>query len=79
MVLVLAAFVASTIAAVTGTGGGVILLPVLVASLGALLSPVIIAGSYLGKRTVDRIPERIFVGVVETALVVFGVLFLVTL
>jgi uncharacterized membrane protein YfcA len=33
-VLVLAAFVASTMAAVTGTGGGVVLLPVLVASLG---------------------------------------------
>ena len=43
---------------------------------GLLLSPVMIAGSYLGKRIVDRIPERVFVGVVETVLVVFGLFFL---
>ncbi|MBW1784955.1 MAG: sulfite exporter TauE/SafE family protein, partial [Deltaproteobacteria bacterium] len=44
---------------------------------GLLLSPVMIAGSYVGKRIVDRIPEWVFVAVVEIVLVVFGVFFLV--
>jgi len=46
---------------------------------GILLGPVMIAGSYLGKLLVDRIPERFFVGMVEVVVVVFGVLFLVAL
>lgn len=46
--------------------------------VGLMLSPIMIAGSYLGKRIVDRIPERIFVGIVETILIVFGVLFLIS-
>jgi len=44
---------------------------------GLLLSPVMIVGSYVGKRIVDRIPEWVFVAVVEIVLVVFGVFFLV--
>jgi uncharacterized membrane protein YfcA len=43
---------------------------------GLALGPLMIGGSYLGKRIVDRLPERVFVHVVEGVLVVAGVLFL---
>jgi hypothetical protein len=36
-----------------------------------------IAGSWIGKRIVDRMPERLFVAVIEAALVVAGLAFLV--
>jgi uncharacterized membrane protein YfcA len=45
--------------------------------VGASLGPVMIAGSYLGKRIIDRIPKRVFVAIVEVVLAVFGVLFLI--
>jgi uncharacterized membrane protein YfcA len=45
--------------------------------VGSSLGPVMIAGSYLGKRIVDRIPTRVFVAIVEVVLAVFGVLFLI--
>jgi len=46
-------------------------------TIGALLGPLMIVGSYLGKRILDRLPERVFVAIVEIVMVVFGVLFLV--
>ena len=46
------------------------------AMAGLLLGPVMIAGSYLGKHVVDRMPERVFVGIVEIVLVLFGLYFL---
>jgi uncharacterized membrane protein YfcA len=36
-----------------------------------------IAGSWIGKRIVDRLPEQIFVAVIEVVLIVTGVAFLV--
>lgn len=45
--------------------------------VGLALGPIMIAGSYLGKRTVDRLPERVLVLVIEGVLIVAGVLFLV--
>ncbi len=47
------------------------------AAIGALLAPVMIGGSYLGKRVLDRLPDRVFVVVVELVLVVFGLLFII--
>jgi uncharacterized membrane protein YfcA len=45
--------------------------------VGALLGPIMIAGSYLGKRLVDRIPRPAFVAIVELVLAIFGLLFLI--
>ena len=44
--------------------------------VGALLGPVMILGSYLGKRIVDRLPEQVFVALIEITLVAAGLLFL---
>jgi uncharacterized membrane protein YfcA len=44
---------------------------------GLALGPIMIAGSFLGKRIVDRLPEKVFVAIIELVLVVAGVLFLV--
>lgn len=44
---------------------------------GLALGPIMVAGSWVGKRIVDRLPERVFVAVVEVTLVVAGLLFLV--
>jgi uncharacterized membrane protein YfcA len=47
------------------------------ALVGLALGPVMIAGSYLGKRIVDKLPERVFVGIIEAVLIIAGALFLV--
>jgi len=44
---------------------------------GAAIGPVMILGSYTGKRIVDRIPERVFVLIIEVTMVAAGLLFLV--
>ncbi|PWU24179.1 MAG: hypothetical protein C5B48_07350 [Candidatus Rokuibacteriota bacterium] len=44
---------------------------------GLAIGPIMIAGSYAGKRIVDRIPERAFVLVIELTMVAAGVLFIV--
>lgn len=44
---------------------------------GLLIGPVMIAGSWTGKRVVDRLPERVFVSVIELTMTAAGVLFLV--
>jgi uncharacterized membrane protein YfcA len=36
-----------------------------------------ILGSFVGKKVVDRLPERAFVALIEVTLVVAGLLFLV--
>jgi uncharacterized membrane protein YfcA len=36
-----------------------------------------ILGSFLGKRIVDRLPERVFVIIIEVVLVAAGLLFLI--
>ena len=44
---------------------------------GLALGPIMILGSFVGKRIVDRMPERLFVVVIEAVLVVAGLLFLI--
>jgi hypothetical protein len=36
-----------------------------------------ILGSYLGKRIVDRLPELVFVTIIEATLVIAGLVFLI--
>src|SRR6185437_7339492 len=45
--------------------------------IGLGLGPVMILGSYLGKRIVDRLPERVFVFLIEAVLIVAGLGFLI--
>lgn len=47
------------------------------AQIGLLLGPVMILGSFLGKRIVDRLPERVFVLLIEAVLIAAGLLFLI--
>ena len=44
---------------------------------GAALGPVMIAGSYTGKRVADALPEHVFVAVIEATMVAAGLLFLI--
>ena len=46
-------------------------------AVGLALGPIMFAGSWLGKRIVDRLPERIFVLLIEATMTVAGLLFLV--
>ena len=43
---------------------------------GLALGPIMVLGSFLGKRVVDRLPEKIFVWIIEATLIVAGVMFL---
>jgi uncharacterized membrane protein YfcA len=45
--------------------------------VGLALGPIMIAGSATGKRIVDRLPERVFVLVVEMTMIAAGLLFLI--
>lgn len=45
--------------------------------IGLALGPIMVFGSWLGKRIVDRLPEGMFIGIIEAVLVVAGGLFLV--
>jgi uncharacterized membrane protein YfcA len=47
------------------------------AVIGLILGTIMIAGSYVGKRILDRLPEKFFLVLVEAALLVAGVNFLV--
>jgi hypothetical protein len=47
------------------------------ALIGLALGPVMVLGSWAGKRIVDRIPEGVFVLVIEGTMVAAGLLFLV--
>ena len=44
---------------------------------GLALGPIMIGGSYIGKRIVDRLPEKVFVAIIELVLVGSGAWFLV--
>jgi len=44
---------------------------------GLAFGPAMILGSYIGKKVVDRLPERVFVSIIEVTLVAAGILFLV--
>jgi uncharacterized membrane protein YfcA len=45
--------------------------------VGLLLGPVMVLGSFVGKHILDRVPERVFIWIIEVTLVAAGVLFLV--
>lgn len=45
--------------------------------VGLALGPIMVVGSSLGKRILDRLPERIFVIVIEAVLVIAGLAFLI--
>ncbi len=47
------------------------------ALIGLGLGPVMILGSFLGKRILDRLPEKVFVAIIEGVLIVAGLFFLV--
>lgn len=44
---------------------------------GVAIGPIMIIGSWLGKRIVDRLPERVFVVLIEVTIVVAGLVFLI--
>jgi uncharacterized protein len=44
--------------------------------MGLALGPIMVGGSFTGKRIVDRLPERVFVLLIDLTLVAAGVLFL---
>ena len=47
------------------------------ATIGLALGPLMILGSFIGKRVVDRLPERMFVVIIELVLLTAGSLFLI--
>jgi len=56
-------------------GAAVLTLPAV--GVGLALGPIMIAGSFAGKRILDRLPERVFVVVIELVLVGAGLWFLI--
>lgn len=44
---------------------------------GLVLGPIMVAGSWAGKRIVDRLPERVFVLLIEATMTVAGALFVI--
>lgn len=44
---------------------------------GLALGPVMILGSFLGKRIVDRLPEKVFVAIIEAVLLIAGFMFVI--
>ena len=56
---------------------GAAVLPGSSIAVGLALGPLMVAGSWLGKRLVDRLPERVFVTLIELTLLAAGLLFLV--
>jgi uncharacterized protein len=53
------------------------ILPLHAVEIGLLLGPMMIMGTLAGKRIVDRLPERIFIAIIEATLIAAGVLFLI--
>jgi uncharacterized protein len=70
-----AASVVMQVAKIVAYGFAAILAPSM-AAIGLLMVPAMLAGSWLGKRIVDRMPERLFIAVIEVVLVVAGLVFL---
>lgn len=46
-------------------------------AIGVALGSIMVAGSFTGKRIVDRLPDRVFVIVIEGVLIVAGLIFLI--
>lgn len=60
-----------------GVYGGYALLSLESVAVGLAIGGVMFAGSYLGKRLLNRVPERMFPRIIEGVLVVAGLLFLI--
>jgi hypothetical protein len=45
---------------------------------GLALGPIMIVGSFVGKQVLDRLPERVFVWLIEATLIVAGLGFLIS-
>jgi uncharacterized protein len=58
-----------------GAYQGTAILTLRAVAVGLALGPIMIAGSYVGKRILDRLPERVFVVIIELVLVGAGVWF----
>ena len=46
-------------------------------AIGLALGPVMIFGTYVGKRILDKLPDEVFVALIEVVLLVAGVMFLI--
>jgi hypothetical protein len=57
--------------------GTAALLTAATVGIGLVMAPAMIVGSLIGKRIVDRLPERVFVAIIEVVLVVAGLVFLI--
>jgi len=57
--------------------GTAALLTAATVGIGLVMAPTMIVGSVIGKRIVDRLPERVFVAIIEVVLVVAGLVFLI--
>lgn len=52
------------------------ILPLHAVVVGLLLGPVMVLGSFTGKHIVDRLPKKVFIGIIELTLVAAGLLLL---
>jgi len=57
--------------------GTAALLTAATVGIGLVMAPAMIVGSLIGKRIVDRLPERVFVAIIEVVLIVAGLVFLI--
>ncbi|HUG95734.1 MAG TPA: sulfite exporter TauE/SafE family protein [Pleomorphomonadaceae bacterium] len=57
--------------------GTAALLTAATVGIGLVMAPAMIVGSLVGKRIVDRLPERVFVAIIEVVLVLAGLAFLI--
>lgn len=46
-------------------------------SAGLMLGPIMVAGSFVGNKIVNKIPERLFIVIIESVMVIAGLLFLI--
>ncbi len=53
------------------------ILPMHSVLVGLMLGPIMVLGSFAGKRILDRVPERVFIWLIEATLVAAGLLFIV--
>ncbi|MGH2463765.1 MAG: sulfite exporter TauE/SafE family protein [Candidatus Limnocylindria bacterium] len=57
--------------------GTAALLTAATVGIGLLMAPAMIVGTLIGKRIVDRLPERVFLAIIEVVLIVVGLVFLI--
>ena len=57
--------------------GGTSILTAANMTAGLALGPCMVLGSFVGKRILERLPEQLFVAIIEITLIVAGVSFLI--